>query len=164
MTTLKDSILQSAKEVQGDLDAVLEGMDYCLDWKSDDGEWSAREVLWHILEDPQGGLPKAVQGILKDSLPELTIIADETHLNPEREAMDLDAIRGELKNYFATLEEVLKDATDDQIQERRTSCWFPLRNHREDRTAQNLLEGLLLRHWRDHMGQLRDIREELGLS
>ncbi len=164
MTTLKESILQSAKEVQEELGIVLEGMDYCLDWKPNDDEWSAREVLWHILEDPEGGIPKAVQGIVQGSLPELTIIADETHLNTERQAMDLDQIRGALKEYFATLENVLGDSTDAQLRDSTTSCWFPLRNHREDRSAQNLLEGLLLNHWRDHVGQLRDLRAELGMG
>ena len=164
MTTLKESILQSAKEVQEELGTVLEGMDYCLDWKPNDDEWSAREVLWHILEDPEGGIPKAVQGIVQGSLPELTIIADETHLNAERQAMDLDQIRGALKEYFATLENVLGDATDAQLRDSTTSCWFPLRNHREDRSAQNLLEGLLLNHWRDHVGQLKDLRAELGMG
>ena len=54
MTTLKQSILDSAKELQQELDTLLEGMDYCLDWKQDDDEWSTRELLWHILEDPEG--------------------------------------------------------------------------------------------------------------
>ncbi len=164
MTTLKESILQSAKEVRGELDAALEGMDYCLDWKANDDEWSAREVLWHVLEDPEGGIPKAVGGILNGSLTELVIIADETHLNPEREAMDLDEIRAALEGFFADLEETLRDAGDDMISGRSVSCWFPRRSHREDRTAQDLLEGLFIRHWRDHVGQLRDIREALGLG
>ncbi len=163
MTTQRDSILQGASEIQKDLETVLEGMDYCLDWKPDDSEWSAREVLWHIIEDPEGGIPKAVQGILQGTLPELTIIADETHLNPEREAMDLDAIRGELKSYFAKMNEVLTGATDSQISQLTTSCWFPLRDLREDRTAQNLLEGLFLSHWRDHLTHLRHLRSSLGL-
>jgi hypothetical protein len=163
MTTIGESIRQGAAQVQRELDEVLEGMDYCLDWRPDDKNWSAREVLWHILEDPEGGIPNAIHGIIQGTLPELTIIADETHLNPQREAMDLEAIRGELKRYFDRLEEVLKGATDGQISQLTTSCWFPLRNLREHRSAQNLLEGLFLRHWRDHLGQLRDLRKGLGL-
>jgi len=164
MTTVKEAILQGAAEVQQDLNTVLEGMDYCLDWKSSDDDWSAREILWHVLEDPEGGIPNAVEGILNGSLAELEIIADETHLSPARQEIDLDAIRGELGRYFARLSEVVGGATDQQIQERKTPCWFPRREHREDRTAQNLLEGLFLRHWREHVGQLRDIREGLGLG
>ena len=164
MTTLKQSILDSAKELQQDLDTVLEGMDYCLDWKQDDDEWSAREVLWHVLEDPEGGIPNTVAGILDGSRTEVTIIADETHLNDERQAMDMDQIRAALSEYFDTLDSVLADATDEDISGKAASCWFPLRNHREDRTAQDLLEGLFLNHWRDHVGQLREIQEGLGLD
>ena len=164
MTTLKQSILDSAKEVQRELDVMLEGMDYCLDWKPDDEEWSAREVLWHVLEDPEGGIPRTVEGILDGSRTEVTIIADETHLNDERQAMDMDQIRAALSEYFDTLDSVLADASDEDIAGKAASCWFPLRNHREDRTAQNLLEGLFLNHWRDHVGQLKEIREGLGLD
>ena len=164
MPTLKQSILDSAKELQQELDSVLEGMDYCLDWKQDDDEWSPREVLWHILEDPERGIPNTVGGILDGSLTEITIIADETHLNDERQAMDMDQIRASLTDYFTTLDSVLADASDEDIANKAASCWFPRRNHREDRTAQNLLEGLFLNHWRDHLGQLRHIREGLGLD
>ena len=163
MKTLRDSILQAAAEIQKDLEIVLEGMDYCLDWKPNDNEWSTREVLWHILEDPEGGIPKTIEGIIQGTLPELTIIADETHLNPEREAMDLETINGEIRNYFTKLNEVLGGVTDSQISQLTTSCWFPLRNHREDRSAQNLLEGLLINHWRDHIPHLRHLRTGLGL-
>lgn len=164
MTTLKQSILDSAKVLQKDLDALLEGMDYCLDWKQNDDEWSAREILWHVLEDPEGGIPCTVERILDGSLTELTIIPDETHLNGERQDMDMGQIKAALSEYFQTLEEVLADATDEDISGKATSCWFPLRNHREDRTAQNLMEGLFLNHWRDHLGQLGQIRADLGLD
>lgn len=163
MKTLRDSILQGAAEIQKDLEIVLGGMDYYLDWKPHDSEWSTREVLWHILEDPEGGIPKAIEGIIKGTLPELTIIADETHLDPEREAMDLETINGEIRNYFTKLNEVLEGVTDSQISQLTTSCWFPLRNHREDRSAQNLLEGLLINHWRDHLPHLRHLRASLEL-
>ena len=164
MTTLRDSILQGASEVQGSLEGVLEGMDYCLDWKPDDTEWSAREVLWHILEVPPGGIANAIHGVIQGTPSQVTIIGDETYLNPEREAMDLDAIRQELRSYFARLEEVLGGATDDQLAQLTAPCRLPQRNHQEDRTAQRLLEGLFLEHWREHIGQLSDLRSSLGLD
>ena len=164
MTTLRDSILQGASEVQESLEEALEGMDYCLDWKPDDTEWSAREVLWHILEVPPGGIANAIHSVIQGTSSQVTIIGDETNLNPERESMDLDAIRQELQSYFARLEEVLGGATDDQLAQLTATCWLPRRNHQEDRTVQRLLEGLFLEHWREHVGQLRDLKSSLGLS
>jgi hypothetical protein len=133
-------------------------MDCYIDNKLDKEEWSVREVLWHILEDPEGGMPKAVELIIDGTLPELTIIADETHLTPERQSMDLSEIRQEIREYFHRLEEVLSGVSDGQISRITTSCWFPLKNHREDRTSEVLLEGLFLRHWSDHVKQLQALQ------
>jgi hypothetical protein len=164
MPSIKESILQGTNEVEKDIFQTLDGMDYCLDWKPDATEWSAREILWHILEDPEGGIPNNIDAMIKGSLPELTIIADETHINAQRQAMDLNEIKQELKKFFDRAREVVGAATDGQIREVSTSCWFPLRNHREDRTAQNLLEGLYLRHWRNHILQLKELRKSLGMD
>ena len=158
MTSLTESILNRASLLERDLGKSIEGMDCHIDNKVYVGEWSVREVLWHILEDPEGGLPKAVELIIDGTLPELTIVADETHLTPERESMDLSEIRQEIREYFRRLEAVLSEASDGQISRITTSCWFPLKNYREDRTSEALLEGLFLRHWSDHVKQLRALQ------
>ena len=164
MTTLKESISRSAKGLEAALAAEMEGMDYCLDWKPNSQEWSAREILWHVLEDPEGGIPRAIRGILDGSLPELTIIADETHMTPIREAMDLETIRSYVKDFFDDLWEVLKNASNTDLTSKKTSCWFPSINYREERTPQNLLEGLFLRHWNEHVKQLASIRQSLEMD
>ena len=105
MTGLIESILNRATQLERDLEESLEGMDCYLDMKMNLKEWSVREVLWHILEDPEGGIPKAVESIVDGMLPELTIVADETHLTLQRQSMDLPEIRQEIHEYFRRLEE-----------------------------------------------------------
>ena len=158
MTGLIESILNRATQLERDLEESLEGMDCYLDMKMNLKEWSVREVLWHILEDPEGGIPKAVESIVDGMLPELTIVADETHLTLQRQSMDLPEIRQEIHEYFRRLEDVLSRVTDGQISQITTSCWFPIRNYREDRTSEALLEGLFLKHWSDHVKQLRELQ------
>jgi hypothetical protein len=158
MTGLTASILRRASRLEWDLGKSIEGMDCHIDNKLDIKNWSVREVLWHILEDPEGGMPKAVKSIINGTLPELTIVADETHLTSERQAMKLPAIRQEIRGYFRSLEEILSGVTDVQISRITTSCWFPVRNYREDRTSQALLEGLFLRHWNEHVKQLESLQ------
>lgn len=162
MSDLIESILKRATQLERDLEESLVGMDLYIDKKLDLTEWSVREVLWHILEDPEGGIPNAVESIIDGILPELTIVADETHLNWQRESMDLSQIRQEIHKYFRRLEEVLYKVTDGQIAQITTSCWFPLRNYREDRTSEALLEGLFLKHWADHIKQLRELQSALS--
>ena len=163
MTSLTKSILRRANQLERDLEKSIEGMDYYIDNKLDIEEWSVREVLWHILEDPEGGMPKAVESIIDGTLSELTIVADETHLTLERQSMDLPAIRQEIGAYFRQLKEVLSVVSDGQISRITISCWFPLKNHREDRTSEALLEGLFLRHWSDHVKQLQALQLAFSL-
>ena len=146
MTTLKQSILDSAKELQQELEHPPGGNGLLPGLEAGRRRMVAAGAPVAHPRRPGGGIPKTVQGILDGSLPEITIIADETHLNDERQAMDMDQIRSALSEYFQTMESVLADATDEDIAGKATSCWFPLRNHREDRTAQNLIEGLFLNH------------------
>lgn len=164
MTTARDSIIEEAYDIHRILKGLLEGMDYCLDWKAEDTEWSAREVIFHILEVPEGGIGDAIGAIINGGSPQLTIIDGETNMTPEREALDLEAITELIRTYFTRLEEVLADATDHQLDQLTTQCYFPRLNHHEDRTPKNLLEELLVRHWREHLGQLSDLRNALGLS
>ena len=56
MTTLRDGLLEDAHSIRAELDWLLAGMEYCLDWKPDQGAWSAREVVYHIVDTPEGGI------------------------------------------------------------------------------------------------------------
>ena len=52
MVTGKQAHIESVRNIQSELLAVLEGMDYCLDWKPDSEDWSARELVYHVLDTP----------------------------------------------------------------------------------------------------------------
>ena len=164
MTTARDSILEEAYAIHKSLEELLDGMDYCLDWKAEDTDWSAREVLFHILEVPEGGIGAAIGEVIDGELLQLTIIDGETNLTPEREALDLEAIIELIQAYFTRLEEVLANTTDQQLEQLTTQCYLPSLNRYEDRTPRKLLEELLVRHWTEHLGQLSDLRSNLGLS
>ena len=43
-------------------------MDYCLDWKPDASAWCARQVVYHLLNTPPGGLASVVKGVLSGGL------------------------------------------------------------------------------------------------
>ena len=48
MTNSKQAHLDSIQSIKSEFLAVLEGMAYCLDWKQDESEWSARELVYHM--------------------------------------------------------------------------------------------------------------------
>ena len=63
MTTGKLAHLEDARTIHAELLRLVEGMGYCLDWKPDPSQWSARQVIYHLLETPPGGLAPLLRGI-----------------------------------------------------------------------------------------------------
>ena len=61
-----------------------------------------------------------------------------------------------------TAEDAIAGAGDADFEERTTFAHLPARGIHETRTAQTLIDGLE-RHWGEHLGQLRALREALGM-
>ena len=62
MTIQRDVYQQALRGIQSELLQVLDGMDYCLDWKPAPQDWSAREIIYHLLDTPPCGLPECCLG------------------------------------------------------------------------------------------------------
>ena len=69
----KKEQLESIRSVKSDLLAALVGMDYCLDWKQDPSDWSARELVYHVLDTPQGGAHNLVNRIITGEIKEYEV-------------------------------------------------------------------------------------------
>ena len=70
MANGKQAHLDSAQSIKNEFLAILEGMDYCLDWKQDDSEWSVRELVYHMLDTPPGGAQNLVRQIITGEIQE----------------------------------------------------------------------------------------------
>ena len=143
---------------------MLEGIDYCLDWKSDDQEWSAREIVYHVVDTPSGGIHTVVQGVLAGTIQEFAISSSLSNLTPERQAKDLERVREDVEAVIAGMERALATASDADLASQTVPMYSTTNRTSSDRTAQNLAEGIFVRHWREHLGQLAALREALGLD
>ena len=160
MSTREEN-LRTVRRVREELTTLLDGMDYCLDWK-DGGGWCAREVLYHLVDTPEGGIGSVIAGVLDGSLAEVTILPDISNMTPERMAADIaDALAGPL-SILQTAEDAIANAADADFQSRTALAHLPHREIHEIRPAQSFIDGLE-RHWGEHLGQLRAIREALGM-
>lgn len=158
--------LATVRRVREELTDLLDGMDYCLDWKDGDGrasdQWSAREVLYHLVDTPEGGIGGVIAGVLDGSLAEVTILPDINNMTPERMAADIDdALAGPL-SILQTAEDAIANAADGDFEARTAMAHLPHRGIHEVRPAQAFIDGLE-RHWGEHLKQLRAIREALGM-
>ena len=153
--------LAAVHRIRAELTALLDGMDYCLDWKDGAG-WCAREVLYHLVDTPEGGIGRVIAGVLDGALTEVTILPDISSITPERLAADLDAARAGPLSILQTAADAIASAADADFEQRTALVHLPARGSHETRTAQSLIDSLS-RHWGEHLAQLQAIRDALGM-
>jgi len=143
--------------------AVLKGMDYCLDWKQDDSEWSARELVYHILDTPPGGAQNLVKGVISGEVQEYEIWSDLTNMTPERAVYDINQVNADIESFFDSLSESVSGLTDGDLEEKKVRMHQRTREVDEERTLDAILERTLNGHIKDHLTQLRALREALAI-
>ena len=158
MTSARDQHLANIGEIRRELLDILEGMERSLDWRPDPESWSAREVLTHMLYTPPGGVPGIFKGILSGQVQEYDLWADQKYMTSKAEGWTLEEVNNELSDYFLALEEALDSTTDDFLEQtavvhQRNRMWD------EPRPVQWLVERLFAGHWREHLEQLRELKE-----
>ncbi|MSQ07109.1 MAG: hypothetical protein EXR54_02270 [Dehalococcoidia bacterium] len=163
MTSQKETHLTSVRRIRDELSQTLEGMDYCLDWKPDPATWSAREVIYHLLDTPPGGVHRVLMGILSGQLTEYDLWADKSNMTPQRAAYSLEQVRADLMRFFQGLEAAVGMAEEGDFAGRSVLVHLKTRGRDETRTPQVLLERGFTRHWGEHLAQLRALREALGV-
>ena len=146
------------------MNQILNGMDYCLDWKPEEGEWSARQVFYHLVDTPPAGLHSTASAILRGEIQNLTFLDGIVDVTPERQNTDLSQILEEMEAILTGIEEVISATSDTDLEGKTVSVLFPARNANEVRSVGTLIERSLGYHWRDHLGQLAALREALGLG
>jgi hypothetical protein len=138
-------------------------MDYCLDWKPDAGSWSVREVIYHLVDTPDGGLHTLISGILSGQTREFDLTPDLNHMNPERQTRDMSQVRRDIARVLDGLESAVSAASDEELAGMTVMAHLKALGKDEERTPQILLEGLFARHWQGHCDQLRELRDALGI-
>ena len=159
----KDELRQLVQAMREQLSQTLDGMDYCLDWKSTDEEWSAREVLYHLVDTPPGGIHSAARGVLQGEITELTLPPDVTDTSGDRAQADVDQIMSEVGEVLSGLERVIDESSEADL-EKSLPVHLPARGTTEERTLGRIIAGSIDFHWADHLGQLKALREGLGLA
>lgn len=163
MASTLDSQRAAISETQTRLLHLLEGMDYCLDWKADPSDWSARQVVYHLLDTPPGGLISVVRGMISGDLTEYDLWADLDNVTPERQTHDLDRVLQDINAFFSSMQETLAGADGLDLTEMRAVVHNKTRGTDDERTAVEILERGFGGHWAGHLEQLQELRESLGV-
>ena len=163
MSTNKDTHLQTVRVIQSELLDLLNGMDYCLDWKPGPDAWSAREVVYHLLDTPPQGIHTILRQVLGDEISEFDLRSDLTNMTMDRLSYDIDQVVEDVNRLFQGMEAVLEAAGEGDLSGKSVMVHQRNRGWDELRTLPELLDGLFARHWREHLAQVRELREALGV-
>ncbi|PKB65238.1 MAG: hypothetical protein BZY80_00675 [SAR202 cluster bacterium Io17-Chloro-G2] len=163
MASESDRQMAALRDTQTRLLQLLEGMAYCLDWKPDPSEWSARQIIYHLLDTPAGGLASVVKGMISGNVTEYDLWADMDNMTPERQTHDLEGVLREINGFFSTMEEALGAADGPDLSMVRAVVHNKTRGTDDERTVIEILHRGLCGHWAGHLDQLQGLRESLGV-
>ena len=163
MTSQKEGNQNKVSGIRSELVALVDGMDYCLDWKPEPSAWSVRQVVYHILDTPPGGVHLLVKGILSGEVREYDLWSDLTNVTPERSGYDMAQVIADIESLFEGLDEALSGSSEADLETKTVMMHQKSREVDEERTLDAILQRTLGGHIPDHLVQLRDLRDALGL-
>ena len=163
MSTNNDTDLQTVRAIHAELLELLNGMDYCLDWKPDPDAWSVRDVVYHLLDTPPEGIHTVLQRVLANEISEFDLRSDLSNMTMDRLSYDMEQVVEDVNRLFRGMEAVLEAAGEGDLAGKSVMVHQRNRGWDEPRTLQELLDGLFARHWREHLAQVRELRESLGM-
>ena len=136
-------------------------MENFLDWKPDPDSWSAREVIYHLVDTPAGGFHSLIQGILSGQQREFDLMPDLNNITPDRLLKEPQQVAADVLEVLEGLEGAVSGASEAELGGKTITAHLLARGTIEERTVQNLLQGLFARHWRGHLAQLEELRGAL---
>ena len=163
MTSRKDENQEKVSGIRSELLDLLNGLDYCLDWKPDPSAWSVRQVVYHILDTPAGGIHQVIWGMLSGEMAEFEIWADLDNMTADRMGYDLEQLREDIDGFFHELSVAIESATEEDFDEKSALAHLRSRGVDEERTVQELLDRAFEGHWKGHLAQISDLRDALGM-
>jgi len=146
-----------------DLGRALQGMEVHLEQRDAPGEWTARQVLCHLLFEPGSTPVSLLQRFSAETPPLIEITPGVTTVTSARQRMNLaeltaalDAQRRDVFTYLGTLSEA------DLARKARIPIFEPLLGT-DEVPLPVFVGGMFDLHWRAHVEQLGKIRAAAGL-
>ena len=163
MVLRNTDLLVAIRTLKQDLTDVLDGMDNCLDWKKDPDSWSAREVIYHLIDTPAEGMDFLLRRALKTEGEAFELVPDINNMFEVRLLNDIEQVKADILNILDNLELIITDSSWEELTEKTIVVDLVAQGTNEERTVLNLLQGLFIKHWSQHVIQLKNTRSSLGL-
>ena len=145
------------------LTAQLAGMEPYLERSDAPGEWTAREVLSHLLHAPGWEAAAVLRSFALRDLPVVEIDPGETFLTPERKTMTLAQLVGALERQRRDVFGYLRTLSADDLGRKARIPLFKSFMGTDEITLPMFVGAMFDYHLNDHAGQLAKIRKAVGL-
>jgi hypothetical protein len=141
----------------------LQGMEPNADKSDAPGEWTTRQVLCHLLGDPEEKPVAVLQSFTVGSLPVIDIKPGHAPVTPERQKMTLAQLREALETKRRGILSYL-DSLENADLGRKAKIPLFKQFMGTDEIALPVYVGAMFDyHWNDHAGQIAKIRKANGM-
>ncbi|HEV8616898.1 MAG TPA: DinB family protein [Methylomirabilota bacterium] len=141
----------------------LQGMESYLERSDAPGEWTAREVLSHLLGEPGWEPVAQLKTFAFADLPVIEIGPGDTHVTAERERMTLPQFVDALAAQQRSVLDYLESLSDVDLQRKARIPLFKTFMGTDEITLPIYAGAMFDYHWNDHAGQVAKIRKAVGL-
>jgi hypothetical protein len=141
----------------------LQDMEPHLDNSDGPGEWTTREVLCHLLSDPDRKPVAELKSFATSNPPLIEIETGGTYVTPERKKMTkaqlLDALEAQRREIFSYLESL----ADADLGRKAKIPLFKQFMGTDEIALPVFVGAMFDYHWNDHAGQIAKIRQANGM-
>jgi hypothetical protein len=158
-----NELKKKSDAVAANLARQLQDMEPHLDKADAPGEWTTREVLCHLLSDPDWKPVAGLKSFATSNLPLIEIAPGDAHVTPERQKMTkaqlLDALEAQRREIFAYLDSL----SDADLGRKAKIPLFKQFMGTDEITLPVYVGAMFDYHWNDHTGQIAKIRKANGM-
>ena len=145
------------------LTAQLVGLAPYLERSDEPGEWTAREVLTHLLFPPGADMVELLKSFAERDLPLIELEAGDPFLTPERRTMTLEQLVAALDEQRRAVFAYLRSLSEADLTRKARIPLFKTFMGTDEITLPVFAGALYEYHWNDHAAQLAKIRDAVGL-
>jgi DinB family protein len=145
------------------LTAQLAGMGPYLERADEPGEWTTRQVLTHLLFQPDWDAVALLKSFAHADLPLVEIEPGDPFLSPERRAMTLDQLVAALDAQRRAVFAYLDTLSEADLERKARIPLFKAFMGSDEVPIRAFVGALFEFHINDHAGQLAKIRDAVGL-
>jgi hypothetical protein len=162
-STALSELKKKSDAAAANLSRQLEGMEPHLDKSDAAGEWTTRQVLCHLLADPDWKPVAMLKSFTRSNLPVIEIEPGDAPVTLERQKMTLAQLRDALEAQRRDIFGYLESLDEAELGRKAKIPLFKQFMGTDEITLPVYVGAMFDYHWNDHAGQIAKIRKANGM-